>query len=547
MKKRIIKALAAFAAVGILLSGCGGKGGSSAGKGTDSTSSAQEEAVLHLAMKDDLVTLDTQKTSNDYITPMNVFDTLFTINKKADGSTEILNSLAKNYDVSEDGLIYHFTLRDGVVFSDGTPLVADDVLFTFERILTIPDSAQTDFVIAIDGAQELLDGEADSLRGMKVEDDTHFTVTLAEPFAGFIAELAAPSTAIYSRSIVTKAGDDFGVVPEKTIGTGPYIIKEWNRGSGLVFEANPLYWGEKPTAQRVELKVMDPSSMSMAFQKGDLDILDCIYLDSAIVNATFKTPAYKDSLTSVDCLGITFLILNEDIKPLDNVNVRKALQMAIDRQSILDTIFSGDGKLEDGVYPSGCLGYSQENQGWIPYDPIKAAALLEQEGYGKGFTMEIAADSGAADSVMNALQIIAKNLEEVGITVKIKSYDHASWLDLRNSGKMPAFMGTWTLDFNDPDNVIYTFFGSEDNTKIRSINYKDKETIARVGAARAITDEDARMKEYAALEKKLVQEDAVWVPMYSLKHLYLKGSRVESFTPQWAGWSDVYFKDIVLK
>lgn len=160
--------------------------------------------------------------------------------------------------------------------------------------------------------------------------------------------------------------------------------------------------------------------------------------------------------------------------------------------------------------------------------------------------MEISVDAGATDAINNSIQIIAENLKEVGINANIKSYDHASWLDLRNSGKMPSFVALWILDFNDPDNIIYTFFGSVDNTVSRSDNYGDTATIARVADARKIVNTDERMAEYAALEKKLVQDDAVWVPLYSLKHTYVKGSRVKNFTPHWAGWSDIYFSGVEL-
>ena len=510
-------------------------------------SSGGNDGLLRLAANADIVTMDAHRTTNDYIVPMNVFDTLFSIKKNDDGSTEIVNSLAESYTVSDDGLTYHFTLRDGVVFSDGTPLTAQDVKFTFERILTLPDSAQTDYAIVIDGAQDMLDGKADSLRGITVEDDRNFTITLADPFAGFIATLATPSTVIYSEKIVIAAGDDFGAVPEKTIGTGPYIVTEWIRGSVVRFEYNPRYWGPEPSAKRVELTVMEPQVMNMAFQKGDLDVLDCLFLDSAIVNSTYKTDVYKDRLIAIDRLGQNFLMLNENTEPLGNVDVRKAIQMSINRESILTSIYNGDGKLEDGIFPTGCLGYSKENQGWLKYDPEAAKKLLAQAGYSDGFDMELCLDSSATDSVKNTLQVIAQNLNDVGIRVNIRSLDHASYLDLRNSGNMSSYWALWLLDYNDPDNIIYTFFGSRDNTKVRSNNYADDTVIARVAAAKTIVDDTERYKEYAALEKKLLQDDAACVPMFSLKHLFVVSDRVQSFTPHWAGWSDIYFDQIILK
>ncbi len=505
-----------------------------------------EAGLLRIAVNADIVTMDVHKTTNDYLVPMNVFDTLFMVVKGSDGSSSIEKNLVEDYSVSEDGLVYNFTLRDGVVFSDGTPLTAEDVKFTFERMLTLPDSEQTDYGASIEGADALMEGKATELSGIKVDDDTHFSITLKEPFSGFLAQLATPPTIIMSKSLVTSAGDDFGVVPEKTIGSGPYIVTEWERGAGLTFEYNPRYWGKEPSVKNVILRVMDASSMDMAFQKGDIDILDCQLIDSAVVDSTYKTQ-YKDSIVSVDRLGVNFLILNEKIEPLNDLKVRKAIQLAIDRESILQSIFNGDGKLEDGVYPSGCLGYSEANQGWLKHDPDGAKKLLEEAGYANGFDLEIALKSSENESNKNAIQIIAQNLQDVGINATIKNYDQASYLELRNSGDMPAYLAMWTLDYNDPDNVIYTFFGSKDNTVLRSNNYTDTDVINRIAAARGIVDQDERMAEYAALEKKVVQDDAAWVPMFSLKHMYVISDRVSSFTPHWAGWNDIYFTGVTLK
>lgn len=507
----------------------------------------EDDDTLHLAMNSEIVTMDAHRTTNDYLVAMNVFDTLFSIEKKEDGTTEIANSLVESYNISEDGLTWHFTLKDGIVFSDGTPLSARDVKFTFERILTLPDSAQTDCAIIIDGAQEMLDGRADSLRGITVENERNFSVRLTAPFAGFSALLATPPTVIYSEKLVTEAGEDFGVVPEKTIGTGPYIIKEWIRGSGLIFEYNPLYRGPEPSAKRVEMKIMEPLVMNLAFQKGDLDILDCLYLDSAIVNAIYKTDIYRDHIVSVDRMGLNFMILNEDIPPLDNIRVRKAIGSAIDRMSILKSIYDGDGKLEDGIFPTGCIGYNENNQGWLKYDPELSRKLLADAGFGNGFDLDLYCDSSASDTVKNTLQIMAENLCDVGIRTHIRTIDHASYLDLRNSGKMSAFLALWLLDYNDPDNMIYPFFGSRANTKVRSNNYYNESVIERVAAAKTIVDETQRLEEYEALEKQIVQDDAAIVPMFSLKHLFVINDRVESFSPHWAGWSESYFDRIILK
>ena len=134
----------------------------------------------------------------------------------------------------------------------------------------------------------------------------------------------------------------------------------------------------------------------------------------------------------------------------------------------------------------------------------------------------------------------------MGITAEIVSYDEASWLDERMSGEMCSFVATWTADYNDPDNFIYTFFGNAENTASRSINYYNAEVMDRVTAARAIVDEDERLAEYAALEKQIVETDAAWVPLCSRTHLFVTGDAIASYTPHWAGYSDFMFSGVTL-
>ena len=156
-------------------------------------------------------------------------------------------------------------------------------------------------------------------------------------------------------------------------------------------------------------------------------------------------------------------------------------------------------------------------------------------------------DSTANSSTQLLYENISQQLEKIGIKAFVRSYDHSSWLSLRNSGKMDSFVARWGMDYNDPSNIMYSFFGSESNTKMRSINYPDKDTIARVAAASAIVDDDERMAEYQALEKKIITEDAAWIPLFEELHLYCIGDRVAGFTPHWAGFSDFYAIDVVLK
>ena len=554
--KRHLSVAVSMALAASMLAGCGASTSSdsagstqtaatteAAAAGTQEAASGDDAGTLHLAWTSDIQTLDVQTTSANYMIPMNVFDRLFEIKLNDDGSTELVPSLVKDYTVSEDGLTYEFTLRDDVKFSDGTPLTASDVEFTLVRLLGLDTSVNTDFASCILGADAYIEQEGysydDTIEGIKVTDDTHLTITLAYPFAGFLYELATPAGCIYSKAAVEAAGDDYGNDYKAAIGSGPYVVTDWTRDSDLEMEINPEYWGEELSVKKVDIQIVpDASTINMMFQNGEIDILDCDDLDSSVIDSTYKT-AYADKIVSSNRLATTYLILNEDDQYLSDVNVRKAIQMAIDRQSILDTVYSGDGNLCDGIYPKGLIGYSEENQGWLKYDPDAAKKLLEDSGYTDGeIKMELAADSSASSSVTLVLQMIQANLQAIGIDASIVSYDEASWLALRKSGDMNSFVATWTADFNDPDNFIYTFFGNDEKTKIRSINYKDEDTMKRVEAARAITDETERLAEYDALEKKIVEDDAAWVPLFGRTHLFVISDRVAKFVPHWAGYSD---------
>ena len=221
--------------------------------------------------------------------------------------------------------------------------------------------------------------------------------------------------------------------------------------------------------------------------------------------------------------------------------------MAIDTDQIIQGIFMGDAMREKGIIPTGIWAHNDALEGFS-YDPDAAKALLREAGYQEGeISFELSMDSTANTSNQLIYAFISDSLKKIGIEANVVSYDHAAWLAKRSSGETDAFVANWGMDYNDPANIMYTFFGSAENAKARSLNYPDAEIIARVSAARAIVDDEARLEEYQALEKKLIAEDAAWVPFCVTLHLWCLGERVDTFTPHWAGFADFYAADVVLK
>ena len=553
MKKKISLMLAAALTAGLALTGCGG---SKTSDTTDNTAGAESESTaetkgvdvdttgyLIAALNADIQTADVQKTSKDYEVPFNIFDRLVDVEVGTDGNSKIVPSLAESWDISDDGLEYTFHLRQGVKFHNGNDFTAEDVAYTFHRMLTVEGGVNTEFIDQIKGADELLAGETDTLEGVEVVDDYTIKVTLKEPFAGFLASISSPGVSIYDSEATEAAGDQFGMDPAVTVGTGPFEFASWSFNNQLVLTRNEDYWKGASGLPGVVIKIIpDTETQSMMFESGELDILD---LDYAADSVDRFTETYPDQIVQGPRVGIVYFTMNFNKEPFQDVRVRKAVQMSIDRQAILDALYGGRGQVEQGIFPHGLIGFNPDQEE-IKYDPEAAKALLAEAGYADGFDMEIAADSSASDTMTMALEIVSDQLAEVGIRAEIKNYDESTWLETRKSGELGSFMSTWSADYNDPDNFIYTFFGNEEKTRIRSINYPDTEVMERVAKARTIVNEDERLAEYKALEEKIIHEDAAWVPMFSRLHLFAVSKRVQGFAPLWSGLSDQLFYNISL-
>ena len=503
-----------------------------------------EPGLLRAAVSYDITTMDVTKTTDDYMIPMNVFDRLFET-RVVDGTSQVVDSLCTDYAVSEDGLRYDFTLREGVVFSNGSPLTAGDVKYSFERLL-IAAAQNTDIPLEVVGGEELMNGEADSLEGFEVQDDTHFSVTLLAPNAGFLAELSAPCMSIVDEETMGQVAA-FGTAVEDTIGTGPYIVTEWAINDHYTLEYNDRYWGEEPSVKKILVRVIpDPSTQNLMFQNGELDLIDLKKLDSTIVESTYKIN-YPDQVISTPRVGLTYLAMNEEQTYLKDEKVRRAIAMALDADTIIQGIYNGNAIRQYGFIPSGVWGHNEELEG-IGYDPEGAKKLLEEAGYKEGeISFEISMDSIADSNTQLANQVISQMLGQIGIQAEIRTYEHSAWLDKRISGQMDSFLASWVMDYNDPGNIFIPFFGSPENARGRSLNYPNVEVMERVSAASSIVDDAEREAEYQELEKKIVLEDCAVVPLYEELQLYCIGDRVESYIPQWAGFSDFFGIDVTLK
>ena len=524
-----------------LLSSCAGK--DPAGE----TAGAAADTVRYFrAVDEEPDTVDFQCTNIHYAVALNVFDRLVETETDEAGNTKIVPSLAESWTVSEDGLKYTFRLREGVRFSNGETLTAEDVRYTLMRLLTHPLSRSREIAEGIVGADLLVRRETDTLPGFTDLGDHTFSITLEEPFPAFLASLSMAPASILCEKSVTEAGDAFGKDPAKTIGTGPFILESWTPGEGMTMRANPDCWRGAPGVDGVKLYyVTDEVEQRLMFERGELDLLD---LDKLGDEAEYFTHGdiYRDRLYAAPQVDIPYIALNQAAEPLNDVRVRLALQRSLDRQMILDALYCGRGTVENGIFPHGLKGFNPDLEP-IPYDLAGAAALLAEAGYPDGFDLEVQVNASAGRIVRELVRMASAMWEKIGVRTKVRVLQESEFMELRTSGAATCYTATWSADFNDPDNFIYAFFGSADNIVYRSLNYPDRDAVKRVQAARTILDEEERLREYAALERKIIREDASWIPLFSRTHLYVTGERVTHFETAWNGAAQPMFRTVTLK
>ena len=510
--------------------------------GEQATTSNTEQAVQTtadtsqylIAVEEEPDTVDFQCTSIHYTVATNVFNRLVEMETDDAGNVSVVPSLAESWEESSDGRTYTFHLRKGVTFSNGSPLTASDVRYTFERLLTHPQSCNQDIAEIILGASQLEEGKTDGLKGFEIQDDLNFSITLEQPFEAFLACLSMPGASIMDEETTKEAGDRFGVDPASTIGTGPFVLKSWDAGKGMLLAANKNCWNGSPHCEGLDLRfTTSPDKIRTLFESGQLDIMDLDDQDSA-AEFYIHGDIYKDRIQEVPQIGITYIALNESVAPLNDARVRKALQLSLNREALLYSIYSGRGVVENGIFSHGLYGHNP-NLPQIPYNQDEARKLLAEAGYSDGIDFTFSVKSSSTQWEVALAKQAAAMWEDIGARASIEVLDESEFMSRRKSGNLGCYTATWTADYNDPDNYIYTFFGNKENTTFRSLCYPREDIMERVRNARAIIDPAARLKEYQDLEQMIAQEDAAWIPLFSRTRLYVTSERLQDFQHAWNG------------
>ncbi len=342
----------------------------------------------------------------DEVVYANVFEGLTRIDRNG----VVQPALAENWVVSDDGLTYTFTLREGVTFHDGSTFEADDVVFSFERAM-----AETSI-----NAQK---GLFEPITTVAVDEDKSVVVTLKQPTGNFLFNLGWGDAVI----VAPESAESNKALP---IGTGPFKFDRWVQGDRIELKRNESYWGEAVELEGATFQIVpDPAAAVAAMMAGDLDAFPNFPAPENMVQFE-ADPRFKVEIGTTE--GETILAMNNGRPPLDDIRVRRAIAHAIDRTAIIDGAMFGYGTPIGSHFAPHHPAYT-DLTGMYPHDSEKAKALLAEAGHGDGLalTLRLPPPSYAR----RGGEIIAAQLAEVGITAEIVPVEWAQWLEQVFKGK----------------------------------------------------------------------------------------------------------------
>lgn len=437
-----------------------------------------------------------------------------------DENQQPVPKLAESFEVSEDGLTYSFTLREGILFSNGRAITPEDVKYSFERLLNPATASPTSYFFdMIEGADAVIAGEATELSGITIDGRT-ITFTMTRPEWTLTQRFALPPGAIIAREGVEAAGEDFGRQP---LGAGPFTLESWQSGVQMIAVANPNYFREGlPMVDRVQIDIgVDPSVGVLRIENGEAD-LSLDFVPNSDYPRIVTDPALADNLLEITAFpNVQYLIPNtREGSPFADVRVRQALSQAIDRDRLV-LIYNNRAVPATGLIPPTVLG---DNADLTPiYDPDAARALLAEAGFAEGFSTTIVPTTDPTDVAV--AQAIAEDWAQVGVTAAIQPLEFAQWLDvaINRPEEMPVGFIGWFLDYQDPSNVFEPLIACAGSFNPGAYCSEELDTI--FFEAKLIPPGDARWSAFAALEA-LTFETMPNIPLVHVRNFYYTSDRV---------------------
>ncbi|MFA5846623.1 MAG: ABC transporter substrate-binding protein [Thermodesulfovibrionales bacterium] len=422
---------------------------------------------------------------------------------KMGSDLSIAPDIASKYEISKNGLIYRFELKNGVRFSNGIEVKAGDFKYSFERILNPSTRSPNTWVFdRIKGAKEFVNGKAKEVSGIKVINNYVLEITLARPFSPFLNLLTMTAAYVVPEEEVKKWGVDFSSHP---VGTGPFILTHWLPNRELQLDARKDYFDNKPKIKGIIYKIIPEDLTTITeFEIGNLDVIG---IPASAFSRYKKDKKWEKYIATIEDINTYYLGLNCSKKPFDNKILRKAMNYAIDREKILRTLFEGRGRLASGPVPNMLRKWKAPAP--YEYNPSKAKELLKAAGYPDG--LEVNFYITADNEVVDIAEVIQSYLKDVGIKANIKQLEWSAYKEAINKGETDMFWLGWFADYPDPENFLFPLFHSANlGPAGNRARYKNPKVDSLIEAGQHAYTMKERDIYYEKAENMIV-DDAAWV------------------------------------
>ncbi|RNI21072.1 ABC transporter substrate-binding protein [Flexivirga caeni] len=444
-----------------------------------------------------------------------------TLTVPAQNGSGVRPSLATSWKQSADKLSWTFDLRKDAKFADGRPVTSADVKFSIEQVQK--KSSPFAFIDSI-------------ITAMDTPDAHTIVFHTAKPWAPFPADMALFANSIVPDNYGGKSAQAFAQHP---VGSGPFKFDSWTKGSSLKIVKNPDYWAKgTPKLDSVTFTVVpDSNTRATQLSSGQIQINE--YPSNSSIQAVSKTPGLK--FTSFPSSEVDYLGMNTSRKPLNDVNVRKAIRLAIDKEAILKSVYYNRATLAGG-YLSPTTWAHDASIKPTAFDLAAAKAALAKSSVPNGFTTTITISSGDQDASAEA-QLIQADLAKIGITLKIKSLDPASQYSTKGAGNYDMAFGLYTTDIVDPDEIARfagTFSGGV-HTVYTWFNNAQMNRLA--DSASSASDQAARKKDYDQMQQ-IINDNVPYIPLFYVPGNYSYSSKVHGFAPGATG--NYFLEDVWL-
>lgn len=539
MNKKWVSRFMAPAAAALILAGCNFSGGDESGGSSEGESGAEGDGsaaqTIVLSEQSDIPTMDSTK-AHDSI----AFNVLNNINEglyRQNESNDVELAMAEKHDKNEDETVHTFTLREQN-WSNGEPVTANDFEYAWKRVMREAGPYNYMLVTAgIKNAEAIMNEEKDADElGVKAIDEKTLEVTLEAPNPLFETLLAFATFLPQNQAFVEEQGDQYALEAENVLANGPFVFSEWQQEQGWTLEKNEDYWdAENVKLDKAEFVVVkDPQSGANLYET---EKVDRVKLTSSLVDQYQD----NDGFTNEKASGIVFLRFNHNHEVLSNANIRRAVNMAIDRDGLTDVILKDGSTPLYGVVPGGFYTSPEgEDYRELNGDINKGTPEEAQEFWKKGLeetgvdSLTVSLNIADTDEMKKVGEYLQAQLEDnlPGFKLELKAVPFAQRLEIEKAIEYDLSLSTWGPDYADPMTYLDMWV---DGSSANRMDYSNPKLDELVAEARTDTDLSNRYKTLLEIEKVLLEEDAAVAPLYQRGNTYLTRPSIENLVIHPAG------------